>query len=310
MCNWVIKVATLLKPMIELFIDELNRSSYIHADETPFQVLKEVGRKATQKSYVWVLKTGSEPHPTILFNYSTSRAGKVAQQLFENFTGYIQTDGYSCYNVIKKNKNQTQLGCMAHVRRKFHASIKVAGENAKPGIAHKAFDIIKNLYKIEAEASDKKLSYNKIKELRKAKAQPLLLEFKKKLLRWKSAVVPGSNTGKAIKYALSEWDKLTVYLEDGRLKIDNNSAENAIRPFAVGQKNWMFSDTAEGAAATATIFSIVETAKANDLEPFWYMYALLEKLPELKSKEDFIPYLPQKIDREIIETLRNKHQSR
>lgn len=310
MCNWVIKVATLLKPMIELFIDELNRSSYIHADETPFQVLKEVGRKATQKSYVWVIKTGSEPHPTILFNYSTSRAGKIAQQLFENFTGYIQTDGYSGYNVIKKNKNQTQLGCMAHVRRKFHASIKVAGENAKPGIAHKAFDIIKNLYKIEAEASDKKLSYNKIKELRKAKAQPLLLEFKKKLLRWKSAVVPGSNTGKAIKYALSEWDKLTVYLEDGRLKIDNNSAENAIRPFAVGRKNWMFSDTAEGAAATATIFSIVETAKANDLEPFWYMYALLIKLPELKTKEDFIPYLPQKIDREIIETLRNKHQSR
>lgn len=309
MCNWVIRVAALLQLMIELFIDELNKAFYVHADESPFQVLKEVGRKATQKSYMWVTATGAALHPTILFIYSPSRASKVVKQIFENFKGYIQTDGYSAYNVIETNENQTQLGCLAHVRRKFHDSIKVAGKNAKPGIAHKAFDIITELYKIETEAKDRELSHAEVKELRKVKAKPILSEFKKKLTRWKSAVVPGSNTGKAINYTLNQWDKLTVYLEDGYLKIDNNSAENAIRPFAVGRKNWLFSDTAQGAAATATIYSIVETAKANGLEPFWYMYALLEKLPELKSKEDFIPYMPQNIDKQIVETLRSKYQS-
>jgi transposase len=121
--------------------------------------------------------------------------------------------------------------------------------------------------------------------------------------------VPGSNTGKAIKYTLGQWDKLLVYLEEGWLKIDNNSAENAIRPFAVGRKNWLFADTSQGAAASATIYSILETAKANDLEPFWYMYALLEKLPELKTKEDFIPWTPQNIDKQIVDDLRKKHQN-
>lgn len=309
MCSWIIKVAALLKPMIELFIDEINRSSYIHSDETPFQVLKEVGRKSTQKSYMWVVKTGAQPCPTVLFHYSPSRASNVAQQLFENFTGYIQTDGYSGYNGINENENQTQVGCMAHSRRKFRDAIKVAGKNAKPGIAHKAFDIITQLYKIEAEAVDRGLTPEEVKELRQAKAKPILLDFKKKLERWKNTVVPGSNTGKAVWYTLKEWPKLIVYLEDGRLKIDNNAAERSIRPFAVGKKNWLFSDTSSGADASATIFSITETAKANGHEPFWYMYALLEKLPELKTKEDFIDWMPQNIDKQTVEDLRMKYQN-
>jgi transposase len=191
----------------------------------------------------------------------------------------------------------------------FHKSIQVAGKNASPGIAHKAFKIITELYKIESEAKEANQSHEEIKELRQEKAKPLLKEFKKKLTRWKSSVVPGSNTGKAINYTLGQWDKLLVYLEEGWLKIDNNSAENAIRPFAVGRKNWLFADTQQGATASATIYSILETAKANDLEPFWYMYTLLEKLPELKTKEDFIPWMPQNIDKQIVDDLRKKHQN-
>jgi transposase len=309
MCNWVLKVASLLKPMIALFLEQIINSTYSHADETPLQVLKEPGRRADQQSYVWVFKTGSADRPTILFNYSPSRAGKIPKQIFKDFKGYIQTDGYSGYSYIEDNEDQIQLGCWAHVRRKFVASIKAVGKNAKPGIAHKAFDIIKKLYKIEQEAAEKKLSCEEIKNLRQKEAEPLLKEFKKKLVRWKSAVVPRSNTGKAINYALGQWDKLLVYLEDGRLKIDNNSAENAIRPFAVGRKNWLFSNTPQGAKASAIIYSITETAKANGLEPFWYMYALLEKLPELKTKEDFIPWTPQNIEKQIVDDLRKKHQN-
>ena len=121
--------------------------------------------------------------------------------------------------------------------------------------------------------------------------------------------MPRSNTGKAINYALGQWDKLLVYLEDGRLKIDNNSAENAIRPFAIGRKNWLFSNTPQGAKASAIIYSITETAKANGLEPFWYMYALLEKLPELKTKEDFKHCMPQNIDKQMVEDLQKRHQN-
>jgi transposase len=309
MCNWVLRVTALLKPMIEAFLEQIINSSYVHADETPFQVLKEVGRKAEQQSYMWVIKTGHADRPTILFTYSPSRAGKIPKQIFSDFKGYIQTDGYAGYNYIKDSENQTQLGCWAHVRRMFHNSIKAAGKNAMPGIAHKAFKLINGLYKIESEAKEADLSHEEIKELRQEKAKPLLKDFKKKLTRWKSTVVPGSNTGKAIKYTLGQWDKLLVYLEEGWLKIDNNSAENAIRPFAVGRKNWLFADTSQGAAASATIYSILETAKANDLEPFWYMYALLEKLPELKTKEDLIPWTPQNIDKQIVDDLRKKHQN-
>ncbi|MGM0601527.1 MAG: IS66 family transposase [Candidatus Rifleibacteriota bacterium] len=309
MCNWILKVASLLKPMIELFLEQIIDSSYFHADETPLQVLKEPGRRADQKSYVWVFKTGSVDRPTILFNYSPSRAGKIPKQIFKDFKGYIQTDGYIAYNYIEDNEDQIQLACWAHVRRKFVSSIKAVGKNAEPGIAHKAYEIIKKLYKTEKEAVEKKLSFEQIKELRQREAKPLLEEFKKKLTIWKDAVVPGSNTGKAINYALGQWNKLLVYLEDGRLKIDNNSAENAIRPFAVGRKNWLFSNTPQGARASATIYSITETAKANGLEPFWYMCALLKKLPELKTKEDFNPWMPQNIDKQIVEDLRKRHQN-
>ncbi len=309
MSNWAIKVAVLLKPMIKLFLEEIIKSSYVCADETPFQVLKEVGRSASQKSYMWVFKTGAQKNPTILFNYAPSRAGKIPQEIFEKFAGYIQTDGYSGYNFINKTENQKQLGCWAHARRKFHVAIKAAGKNARKGIAHQAFDIITKLYKIESEAKDTELSYDKIMELRQAKAKPILKEFKSKLDKWKLSVVTQSNTGRAITYTLNQWANLLIYLEDGRLKIDNNSAENAIRPFALGRKNWLFADTKQGANASATIFSIVETAKSNGLEPFWYMYALLDKLPKLKNKEDFIPWMPQNIDKQVVDDLRNKYQN-
>jgi len=309
MCNWVLRVASLLKFMPELFVEEIHKSSYVHADETPFQVLKEVGRSADQKSQMWVIRTDDSDNPTVLFHYDTSRSAKVAESLLQDFKGYIQTDACPSYNWIGKNAHQKHLGCLAHVRRKFHDAIKAVGKNAKPGIAHKAFAIIAKLYAVEHEAQEKGLDFEQIATLRQEKAKPILDELHAKLKKWKVTVLPKSNTGKAISYTLKAWEKLVVYLEDGKLKIDNNAAERTIRPFALGRRNWLFSDTAQGAKASATIFSLTETAKANNLDPYWYMLTLLEKLPELTKKEDFIAWIPQNIDKKLVEEVKNKYQS-
>ncbi len=309
MCSWATKVAVLLKPMMELFLELIIQSPVINADETRIQVLKETDRKAKGHSWMWVFRGGGRDRPTILFHYHQSRAGKVAENILHGYKGIIQTDGHSGYNFIEDNPNQTNAGCWAHARRKFFDAVKAAGANAAPGLAHEAIDIIKDLYKIEKEARTNNLDFDRILELRKAEAKPVLDAFKKKLDKWKLAVTPKSLTGKAVTYALNQWEKLIVYLSDGRISIDNNSAENSIRPFAVGRKNWLFNDSAEGAAAAAIFFSILETAKANGLEPYWYLRFLLEKLPELKTKEDFLPFIPQNIDKQLILDLRAKYMN-
>lgn len=275
---------------------------------------------------MWVFRGGGRDRPTILFHYHQSRAGKVAENILHGYKGIIQTDGHSGYNFIEDNPSQTNAGCWAHARRKFFDAVKAAGENAAPGLAHEAIDIIKDLYKIEKEARTNNLDFDQILELRQTHSKPILDAFKKKLDKWKLAVTPKSLTGKAVTYALNQWEKLIVYLSDGRISIDNNSAENSIRPFAVGRpmpsypggigicascasKNWLFNDSAEGAAAAAIFFSILETAKANGLEPYWYLRFLLEKLTELKTKEDFIPFIPQNIDKQLVLDLRAKHMN-
>lgn len=305
MCNWAIKVAALLKPVTDIFKAMIMESPIIHADETIFQVLKEVGRKASNKSYMWVFRSGGCEKPTILFHYNHSRAGKIAQNIIAGYKGYIQTDGYPGYNFIERNSDQIHIACWAHVRRKFFEAVKAAGKDVEPGIAHEAINIIKDLYRIEKESKD--FDPDQRCELRKAESRPILERFKICLDKWNLAVASGNLTGRAVKYALNQWDALIRYVEDGRLQIDNNRVENAIRPFAVGRKNWLFADSVEGANASATIYSILETAKANGLEPYWYMRILLEKLPNLKTREDFLLYIPQNIDKQLIEELQKQH---
>lgn len=184
----------------------------------------------------------------------------------------------------------------------------MAGDNAQPGVAHQAVDIIKQLYSIEKEARDKDYRPEQIYQLRQSVSKPVLEGFKKKLFVWQSALPPKSLSGKAISYTLKEWSALEKYLADGRIQIDNNLMENAIRPIAVGRKNWLFNDTPEGAAASTIIYSVIETAKANGLEPYWYLRVLLENLPALKSEEDFLLYIPQNIDRSIIQAMKDKYR--
>jgi len=306
MSNWTIRVANLLGPMLDEFQKIILGYSVINADETILQVLNEPNREAHQKSRMWVFTGGPPDKKTILFQYNESRSGSVAKDFLSSYSGYLQADGYSGYKWIDAEHNLTRAGCWAHARRKFFEAAKIAGKNAKKGASHIAIDMIRELYSIERKARDEQLSAGDIYKLRQQKAKPILLKLKKSLDGWKSALPPSSRAGIAVNYTINEWDALMVYLEDGRIPIDNNIAENAIRPFVVGRKNWLFNSTPSGARASATMYSIIETAKANKIDPYWYFRILLKKLPHINDNKDFIPLLPQNIDRNEIEELKIK----
>ncbi len=293
--NWMIKCRELLMPLYNLLNDQLLSSGYIHMDETPVQVLKEPDKSPDSKSYMWVRKTGDPNRPIILFDYASSRRSDVATSLLPDYQGYLQTDDYPGYNRVAKEKGITQLGCFAHARRKFVEAQKVSpSKKGKVSKADMAVELIKRLYQIEKEIKGKEPA-EKFK-IRQEKSKPQLEKIKTWLDKSLQNTLPKGKTGNALAYMYKNWSKLTLYINDGRLNIDNNSVENAIRPFAIGRKNWMFSDSQEGANASAMLYSIIETAKANDVEPYIYLKTVFTKLPQAKSLEDIEKLLPWRVD--------------
>jgi len=194
-------------------------------------------------------------------------------RLLDGFKGYLQTDGYDGYNAVVSANDLTHVGCMAHARRKFSEAIKAQGKsknkNRKGGHAHRGLALIQKLYRVEKQS--RKLTPEERYGHRQRHARPILDELRVWLDDALPQVPPTTATGKALNYLHNEWDKLIRYLEDGRLAIDNNSAENAIRPFVVGRKNWLFSHSVKGVKASANLYSLIETAKANGLEPYAYL---------------------------------------
>ncbi len=213
----------------------------------------------------------------------------------------MQTDGYAGYNAVVAANNLIHVGCMAHARRKFSEAVKAQGRNKKRGKAHRGLVLIQKLYRIEQKARKQKLNSEQRHALRQKLARPILDEIRKWLDESLPQIPPGSMTGKALGYLNSEWDKLIRYLHDGRLEIDNNSAENAIRPFVVGRKNWLFSTSVRGVKASANLYSLIETAKANGLEPYAYLRYLFTQLPAAESVEDFEALLPGNIEKNQIQ---------
>jgi hypothetical protein len=280
-----------------LLIEEIRSGPLINIDESPFQVLNEPGRSNTTKSYVWVFCGGPLDAPVVLYQYHPTRSGQLALDLLDGYQGYIQTDGYAGYDHISTDPGIEHLGCLVHARRKFvevnKSRKKVRGKQAKTrGLADEALDFIGELYQIEKYARESKLSYDQIIELRDQKARPILDRFKTWLDTHHPQVPPKSLLGKAIQYTLNQWDRLVVYLEAGFLKPDNNVAENAIRPFVLGRKNWLFAGGPKGAQASATMFSLIETAKANGIEPYKYLRYVFEKLPSADNINDLRELLP------------------
>ena len=298
MCTWAMQAASSCQPLLNLLQDEILAWTYLNIDETTLQVLQEPGRDPTSLSYMWIFRRGDPEKPVLVYQYHPTRAGSVAAAFLGDFQGYVQTDGYSGYDFLDRTKGIYHIGCLAHARRKFMDVVKAQGKSRKAGSADVALAYIRKLYEIEN--SVKGLSPDVIYRLRQEKAKPILEEFHDWLLEKATQTPPKGLLGKAITYALNQWDRLIGYLADGRLAPDNNAAENAIRPFVIGRKNWIFGGTPEGAAASALFYSLIETAKANKLEPHAYLRFIFEKLPTASSLEDYDALLPWNVKNTLL----------
>jgi transposase len=296
--HWMIKVSELLLPIYKLLHYNIVTYDIGYADETPVQVLKEPNRAAESKSYMWVFIGGPPEKRSIIYHYNISRSHTVPLQILDDFKGWLHCDGHSAYDTYAKvNPAVILLGCWMHCRRKFY---DVAKSIKTEGLAHKAVKKIAKLYRIEDEIKQKCLSPQAVYEYRQQHAKPLLIEFKQWLDDNVHHIRPKSPLGDAFGYALNQWDKLTRYLKDGRLEMDNGESERKIKPFVMGRKAWLFCDSVAGAKAAEIIYSVIETVKYHKLEPYSYLRYVLTRLPYITTENELEALLPFKIDRTLL----------
>lgn len=291
LCGWVIKTAELCRPLVDLLQKDIVSCGYTQADETTLQVLQEVGRANTTKSYMWVYLGWSEK-PSVVFEYQETRAGLHAREFLQGFSGYLQTDAYSGYSWVENEKNIVSAGCMAHARRPFAELAKLTKNS---GLAADALKFFRKLYVIEKEARENSLSSEIRHQLRLEKAPPVLEAFRKWLDHNLTKSSDQGKIGKSIRYCITHWENLTCYLKDGSIEIDNNRVENLIRPFAVGRKNWMFAGSPAGAKAGAILYSLIATCRANGIDPWQYFVRMLHEIRLCTSEDDYQKLLPQNI---------------
>jgi len=289
LAGWMMRCGELLEPLYQRLKADLLKQSVIQADETPVQVLKE----DKHRCYMWVYCTGGDsptdtgPPNIVLYDYQASRRGQCVRDYLDGFKGYLQVDGYAAYD----QTDAILVGCWAHARRKF-VEAKKAQPKGKSGRADWAISHIQKLYRVETEIKD--LDPADKRQTRQERARPLLDEFKAWLDRSANQVPPKTALGKAVAYTLGQWEKLARYLEDGNLQIDNNRVERAVKPFVIGRKNWMFSNTPNGARASAMLYSVIETIKANGLQPYDYLCYTLQAIAENPNDVDRL--LPWNVD--------------
>lgn len=291
MAAWIIALSKLLQPLINLMDERLRGSGYIRIDETPVQVLKSE-KSATSEHWMWVRVAGPAGRRLILFNYDASRAATVAERLLKDAHGHLQSDGYAAYDAVAAQLSLAHVGCFAHARRRFFEAIQALpqSERKRETAAHEMVRRIDALYAIEREI--KTLEFEARTEVRRERAVPLLDALIARACELQEQTLPSGKLGEALAYLTKQWPKLVRYVDDGQIAIDTNLAENAIRPFALGRRNWLFADTVNGAKASATLYSLVETAKANGLEPYAYLRRLFEQLPRATTVIDFEALLP------------------
>lgn len=297
----VVKIGLATQPLVNLLRDELLASPIVYGDETELQVLKEPGRKAQAKSYLWAQMTeasGSEGTgpPIRLFAYSASRSTETARTLYAGMRrgGVLMSDGYKPYEAIAQEHGLVHLGCWSHARRGFHEALQALPKDKRgpEQLPARFIELIGRLYHIEAEARGAGLLPKDCKQQRQDHSVAVLAEIEQLLLANLHAVLPGSLLGKALHYLASQWSKLVRFVNDGTYPICNNACENAIRPFVVGRRNWLFSDTVAGANASANLYSLLQTCMANGIDPYRYLTALLTELPKAKTADDFEALLP------------------
>lgn len=296
LANWMIHGADQwLTLLTDRMHEHLLNQDILHADETTLQVLREPGKSAETQSYLWLYRTGRMGPPIVLYDYRPTRGGEHPRKFLAGFSGYLHVDGFPGYHKVA---NVTLVGCWAHARRKFDEALKAlpASQDKIETAAHQGLAFCNQLFAIERELKDA------IPEdrytIRLERSRPVLDAYLTWLRQQRSRALPKSAVGQAIAYSLNQWDKLTAFLKDGRLEIDNNRSERAIKPFVIGRKNWLFANTPRGAKASAVIYSVIETAKENHLNPFKYLTYLFEQLPQLpdpknpEALDSLLPWSP------------------
>jgi transposase len=294
---WMIRLGELIVPLINLFEEVQLGYDVLQMDETTIQVLKEDGRAAQSDSRMWVRRGGPPDQPVILFDYDPSRSGKVAWRLTQDFKGYLQSDGFSGYEAVGKREGIVHFGCLAHARRKFDEALKAQPVGNRGGLALEGLTLIQKIYRIEKAAREAKLTPELRKRLRDEQARPVWAELRRWLDAKRGQVPPQMLTGKAMTYLDNQWQQLVRSLDDGRLEVDNNRCENALRPFVLGRKAWLFSDTPAGAEASARLYGLVETAKANGCEPYAYLRRAFTDLPKAATLAQIEALLPWNVAR-------------
>jgi len=296
---WMIRMGEATQPLVGRFLNILRSRDYVLADETPFQVLKEDGKRATSESRLWALRGGEAEHPLLYYEYAPTRGAEVIEHMLGGFQGFLQTDGYAGYDALGKQSGIVHVGCFVHARRKFDEALRGQGKNkkkpgAKQSLARQGMNRINKLYEYERHWRDAtpEERYALRQEKMKPKLEALEVWCKTSIDR----VSPTSLTGRALSYLEGQWPKLMRVIDDGRLALDTNAVERSIRPFVIGRKNWLFADTPKGATASANLYSLVESAKANGIEPWRYLETVFERLPRAKSEADLDALLPWRID--------------
>ena len=289
--NWMMKSSELLDFIYSEMISKLLSFDILHADETTLQVLKENARPAKTKSYMWLYRTGRFDTPIVIYDYQASRSGIIPKKFLGKFNGYLHVDGYPGYNSVD---NVTLVGCLAHVRRYFNDAYISLGNipDIDDTATAKGLSYCNKLFALDKES--KVLDLDRRLIFKQEKIKPVFVEFLTWVNNSSLDAMPKSKYGKALKYASNQLPNVMHYLEKAELDIDNNLAERSIKPFVIGRKNWLFSNTANGADASARLYSIVQTCILNNVNPYEYLDYVLDKLANMtiNQNSDIISLLP------------------
>jgi transposase len=300
----IVRVGQAVQSVVNLLRDDLLDAPLVFGDETELQVLKEPGRSAQAKSYIWAQMTdgsgkdGTGP-PIRLFTYAPSRSTKTAMELYAGIRegAVLMTDGYDVYNAVAKTHELVHLACWTHCRRYFNDALQALPKDKRgpEQLAARFIALIGNLYHVEAQAKRDGVDTDELGRRRLQDSVPVLADIEALLLAHIHGVLPKSLLGQALHYLASQWSKLKRYVEDGRYSIDNNVQENAIRPFCVGRRNWLFADTVAGANASANLYSLLQTCQVNGIDGYRYLRALFVALPKARTADDYAALLPWRI---------------
>lgn len=283
--DWVTNTCKLIEPLYNVLRREVIKSNYLHADESPIKVLDKGKKGETHRGYFWVYHNSIER--MVLFEYQQGRGREGPVAMLKDFTGHLQTDGYSVYDIFNERKDITHFHCMAHARRMFFEAL----QNDKLRAEH-ALQQMGLLYDIEHKAREGSFAREQVFELRQAEAVPILTELEAWMKEQYVQVLPKSAIGKALGYSIQRWEQLMIYASDGKLNIDNNPVENCIRPVAIGRKNYLFAGSHEAAQRSAMLYSLMGTCKLNGINPFIWLRDVLQRIGNhhVNKIQELLPY--------------------